>query len=251
MAARKHTPLHIESIEPHMCSADLRLQILGRVPFFAGLDSDALAAVNRLFRERGHEAGAAIYYAGDRAARLYVVADGKVKLMRSALSGQDVLLDILVRGEFFGSLSALGDETYPDTAQAQTMSCVLEIAAKDFQTVLQRHPSVALSALDIVAARLKAAHETIHRLSAHPVESRLAATLLKLAEKVGEKRGKEVLIQMPLSRQDLAAMTGATTESVSRMMSQFRRGGLVRAGRQWVAITDREALSAIAAAESG
>ncbi len=251
MTTRRRTPLETETIEPHMCSVDLRLQILSRVPFFAGLDSDALAAVNRLFRERGHEAGATIFCAGDKATHLYVVADGKVKIMRHTLSGQDVLLDILVRGEFFGSLSALGDERYPDTAQAQTMSCVLEITAKDFQTVLQRYPSAALSALNIVAARLKAAHETIRQLSAHPVESRLASTLLKLADKVGERRGGEVLIQMPLSRQDLAAMTGATTETVSRAMSQFRKDGLIHTGRQWVSIADSDALSAIAAAESG
>lgn len=248
MASRKRTPLETGSIEPHMCSVDLRLQILSKVPFFAGLDAGSLPGVNRLFHERGHPAGGTIYFAGDHAAHLYVVADGKVKLSRHTLTGQDVLLDILVRGDFFGSLTALGDEVYPETAQAQTASCVLEITARDFQTVLQRYPSVALSALTIVAGRLKTAHETIHHLSAHPVESRLASTLLKLAEKMGEKHDGEVLIQMPLSRQDLAAMIGTTTETASRLMSQFRKDGLIRAGRQWVAIADQNALAAIAAA---
>ncbi len=110
MATRKRAPLETGSIEPHMRSVDLRLQVLSKAPFFAGLSADSLSGVNRLFRERGCPAGGTIYYAGDRAAHLYVAADGKVKLGRHTLSGQGVLLDILVRGDFFGSLPTLGDE---------------------------------------------------------------------------------------------------------------------------------------------
>jgi len=65
------------------------------------------------------------YFWGAPAARLYVVAAGKIKLSRHTLSGQDVVLDLLGPGDFFGSLEILGDEGYPDTAQAQTQVCVL------------------------------------------------------------------------------------------------------------------------------
>src|SRR5690606_13181926 len=108
----------------------------------------------------------------------------------------------------------------PDTAQAHTTCCVLTITPHAFQDILQRYPQVSLALLEIVSSRLREAREVIHQLSASPVESRLAATLLKLADKLGEKRGDEVLIQLPLSRQDLADMTGATVETASRVMSQ-------------------------------
>ncbi len=234
-----------------MCSTELRLEILSRVPFFADLSAGDVAEINRLFRENGHTPGETIFHAGDPATRLYVVADGKVKLMRHTLGGQGVLLDILTLGEFFGSLATLGDAEYADTAQAQTACCVLGIAAQDFQTVLHRYPPVALKVLETVSARLKSAHETIRQLSALPVESRIASALLTLAHKVGEPQGKAVLIQMPLSRQDLAAMTGATHETVSRVMSQLKKDGVIRTGRQWVAIADSERLSEIAASEIG
>lgn len=246
MATRRRTPLEKAGIEPHQCSIDLRLRILAGVPFFAGLSPGDLAGVNRLFHERGYEPGEIICYAGDPATHLYVVADGKVKLVQHAPGGQEVLLDILTQGDFFGSLTTLGDATHPDTAQAQTMSCVLSISAGDFQKVLQRYAPVALATLEILASRLRSANTTIGRLSAYPVESRLAATLLRLADKLGEARGNEILIQMPLSRQDLAAMTGTTTETVSRIMSQFRKRGLVHTGRQWVALRDRARLEALA-----
>ncbi|MCZ2098250.1 MAG: cyclic nucleotide-binding domain-containing protein, partial [Anaerolineae bacterium] len=84
---RRTTPLEPDSIEPQMCTIDLRLQILHGLPFFAALSHDDIAAINPLFREAGYEPGAPIYYAGDPADRLYVVAAGKVKLIRHALSG--------------------------------------------------------------------------------------------------------------------------------------------------------------------
>lgn len=244
---RRSTPLKPEIIEPHMCTIHSRLDILSRVPFFAGLSGEAVAEVNQLFHDYGYEPGQPVYYAGDPATRLYVVAVGKVKLLQHSLSGQDVLLDILTPGEFFGSLSVLGNETYPDTALAQTMSCILAIAAADFLAILRRYPTVTVTALETVARRLQAAHEMIRQLSAHSVEHRIAAALLKLAEKLGQPQPEGLLIQMPLSRQDLAEMTGTTVETASRVMSQFQKEGLIHTGRQWVAIADQPGLAAIIA----
>jgi CRP-like cAMP-binding protein len=251
MTSRRRIPLEPEPIAPHLCSVDRRLSILRRVPFFAGVAAEDIAAINGQFRERGYAAGETIYMAGDIAARLYVVAVGKVKVVRHTLAGQDVVLSVLAPGEFFGALSALGDAEYPDTAQALTPSCVLEIAAEDFQTILRRYPAIAVAALDIVAGRLRDAHAHIRQLSAEPATSRVAAALLALAHKLGETHEGALLIQAPLSREDLAAMTGATVETVSRIMSKLREDGIIRSGRQWVAIADADRLAAIAGEETG
>ncbi len=246
MKHRRSTPLETEQIEPQMCSISRRLQILSRVPFFAHLSASEIGAVNQLFHEHGYAAGEAIYHAGDKAARLYVVASGKVKVTRPTLAGQSVLLEIHAPGEFFGSLSELGDAEYTDTAQAQTPCCILGIGARDFQSILQQYPVVALEVLRIVAERLQDAQETIRQLSANSVESRVAATLVKLAEKLGTETKAGTLIQTPLSRQDLAEMTGTTTETVSRVLSHFRAEGLISSGRRWIALTDRSRLKALA-----
>lgn len=234
-----------------MCTVGLRRAIVRQLPFFAGLASEAIEEIYGRFHERGYAAGEMIYLAGDAATRLHVVARGKVKVLRHSARGQDVLLDILAPGEFFGSLSALGDAEYPDTAQALTPCCTLAIAADDFQEVLHRYPAVALATLALVAARLHAAHEQVRQLSAHPVPQRVAAALLLLAEKLGEERDGVLLLQTPLSREDLAAMTGATVETVSRIMSQLRKDGIIRSGRQWVAIADRDRLAALSAEPIG
>jgi len=101
-----------------------------------------------------------------------------------------------------------------------------------------------------VAGRLQIAHEQIRQLSAQPAASRVAAALLALGRKLGEPRDGAVLIEMPLSREDLAAMTGATVETVSRIMSKLRAQGVIRSGRRWVAIADHDRLAALAGEET-
>lgn len=245
MAEKRRTPLETEEISVEMCSPDVRLRALQGVPFFKTLQPAELAETNRRFKEQGFEPDQPIYFEGDPAGYLYVVAAGKVKLMRHTRSGKDVLLDLLEPGEFFGGLSPLANETYAETAQAHTSVCTLRIDKATFRSILTANPSVALGVLEITAGRLQAAHERVRQLSAYSVEHRIAFTLLKLAEKFGEQQPGRVLIQTPLSRDDLAEMTGTTTESASRAISQFQKAGWIDAGRQWVAITNRKELAAV------
>ena len=218
-----------------MCSMDVRLQILGHVPFFSGLKHADLEQINSLFHENGYGPNDMICFAGDPARSLFVVADGRVKLMHHSLSGKNVLIDMLQPGEFFGSLSTLGNTVYPDTAEAQTQTCILAINANDFRHILEKYPSVALKVVDITAARLRTANDRIRQLSAVSVEGRIANILLHLSKKLGKASGVGLLIESPLTRDDLAAMSGSTgpkslfaTESrlsrksrVSRMTRRF------------------------------
>lgn len=241
MTLRK-TPLDHNHIEPHMCGLDLRLYILGRLPFFEGLPTAAIHEINAAFIERGFTPGEIIYFEGSPATRFYVVADGNVKLMGHTHSGKDVMLDILIPGEFFGNLTHLADHTYTETTHAHTPVCILSIAGDDFRQILDLHPPVALKVMDILAQRLREAHQMVRLLSVASVEQRLAHVLLKLADKLGEQNDVGMLIQMPLSRGDLAELSGTTTETASRVMSHLQREGLVQTGRQWVAITDQPGL---------
>lgn len=249
MMQRRKSPLDIKTTEPHQCSVDVRLKILGKVPFFQDLSATDLKEINLLFREIGFAANETICFAGDPAERLFVVADGRVKLMRDTAVGKSVLFDLLTPGEFFGSLSGSGDDVYSDTAQALTPACILTIGGDTFQQILKRYPPVALKIIGIMSTRLRAAQERIQRLSVSTVEERIAHVLMVLSEKFGQPGKDGLLIQAPLSREDLASMVGATTESASRVMSQFQKDGLIQAGRGWVAITDPDGLKALAGSD--
>lgn len=238
MEERRRVPLTIPTADPHACTPGVRLHVLGRVPFFAGLDHDDLHQVDTRCWVRGLEAGESLYLQGTPANRLYVVATGVVKTTRVNPDGRETMIDLLVPGDFLGSLPSRGADHYADNAWAVTPSCLLVLEAAEFLAILRRFPAVALATLEGVSQRLSQAHDAVHRLSAAPVEQRLAATLLLVAEKTGEPWQGGVLLQVPLSREDLASLTGTVTETVSRILSGWRRAGLVETGRRWVAIMD-------------
>ncbi|TLN03243.1 Crp/Fnr family transcriptional regulator [bacterium] len=246
LKTRRKSPVNLVATEPHQCSIDLRMRILGRLPFFAGLPRKAVESINQRFVEVGYQPGERIYTAGDPAERLYVVAEGKIKVLQHAAGGRDVLLDILSTGEFFGNLAALGVALYTDSAEAQAPTCVLSIRSDSFRQILDEHPELALKALDVMAARLNDANQRVMQLSSMPVEKRIAITLLKLARKLGRRQDDMLLIDVPLSRDNLAEMTSATPETVSRVMSQLQAGAVIASGRQWVGIRDERTLEEMA-----
>jgi CRP-like cAMP-binding protein len=235
----------LEWIDPEVCSLDYRLKIIGRLPFFRHLSPDAVVKVNGLFEDRDVSAEQVIYAEEDPARYLYLVAMGKVKLVRHTSSGRDVLLDILRGGEYFGSLAIVSGQAYTETAIAQTDCCILQISTDSFSTILNQYPDVTMRVLKAVGQRLEESHEIIKQLSVFSVEQRVAATLLRIAKKLGERKQIGMLIQIPLSRQDLAAMTGTTVETVSRVMSRFAAEGLISTGRKWVVLTDLGGLERI------
>ena len=233
-------------MDPAVCSLEYRLKIIGRLPFFRHLPPEAIVEINRLFEDRDVPAEQAIYFEGDPGEHLYLVATGKVKLLRHTASGRDVVLDILRGGEYFGSLSILGGRGYTETAAAQTDCCILQISSSNFEKILNHYPDVSIKVLQAVGQRLEESQETVKQLSVYSADQRIAAVLIRLAKKMGEQKEEGMLIQLPFSRQDLAAMTGATVETVSRVMSRFAAEELVTTGRKWVEVSDLQGLERIA-----
>jgi len=246
MQKRRKTPVQLKTIEPQMCNTDLRLRILHGVSFFSALSHAQIEQINSQFHEKGITAGEYLYFAGDPAESLFIIAQGRVKLLRHTAAGKEIMLDLLIPGEFLGTLSPEADSTYPDSARAITAGCVLQISREQFRSILMQHPTVGMQILDIVAARLTAAHETIEQLSSQSAEVRIAATLVRLAAKLGEPHEVGLLIQTPLTRDELAEMTATTPETTSRVISHFQKDGWLTTGRQWIAIKDLKALQSIA-----
>lgn len=247
MAGRKTTPLKDFSLGSHRCSVDLRLEKLSMVPFFADLDDKELTEINKQFSAAHYHADETIYHQDERATMLRVLVHGAVKLVRHTMEGKDVLLDMLRPGEYFGNLSTTGNSVYSETARAQTDVCILSIRMHDFRSLLNEYPKVAVAVLDITADRLQSSQEKIRHLTTLTVKKRIAHILGMLAEKFGEESTHGLLLQLPLSRKDLADMAGTSPETASRIMSQFQEEDLITSGRQWVAINDKPELLRISA----
>ena len=242
---RKQSPIQHDPIDSALhCSVPEQRRLLGEAPYFKSLTAEQVVDVQKEFQQHHYHAEETIHFAGDDATRLSIVGAGSVKLVRSTLDGKDVVIDLLTAGDHFGSLAVLGDATYRETAVAHTECCILSTTAPAFASMMERYPSVAIDSLGMVAARLSNAQSTIEQLSAHPVEQRVVQMLLHLAGKIGVTSDEGILINIPLSRQDIADMTGTTVESASRVMSELRKAGEIESGRRWISILDVEALRA-------
>lgn len=241
--SRPKSPLQSVRIDTGLhCSVADQKRLLGASPYFRSLDEASVAEVQRQFGQQHYPEGATIQLAGQEATRISIVGAGTVKLVRSTSEGRDIVLDMLTPGDHFGSLAQLGDRHYTETAIAHSECCILSTTAPDFARMLRSYPTVAIDSLEMIAARLRDAQGTIEQLSGYSVEQRVVRVLLNLATRIGVEHDGGVLINVPLSRQDLADMTGTTVESASRVMSDLKRQGLIESGRRWIAIPDPTAL---------
>ena len=136
---------------------------------------------------------------------------------------------------------------YPATATAVVDSRLLAWPWARVSELLERHPRIAANAVEVVGTRTE---EMLHRLrefALEPVEHRIARALLRLSGQAGRRVDAGVEIAFPLSRQDIAELTGSTLYTVSRTLREWERQGLVVSGRQRVVVRDPARLSEIAA----
>ncbi|NMR21165.1 Crp/Fnr family transcriptional regulator [Cellulomonas fimi] len=224
------------------------MDVLRHVPYFAGLSDRELTEIDSHLTALSWAQGDPLYRAGEPAEHLFVLASGRVKLSQPSVAGTPVVTDVLVPGRLFGAMSLLGDSVHGESAQALVTTCALRIDQPSFRAVLAGHPEVTLRVLDDVAGRLARARSRVGRQTTDTVAQRVAAVLLDLVDELGQERASGgTLLQLPLSRADLAGMAGSTPESVSRVMSALRKEGVVDSGRRWTAVLDVPRLREVAA----
>ncbi|MEE1651852.1 Crp/Fnr family transcriptional regulator [Brachybacterium sp. J144] len=247
---RRTIPL-AEVTLPHTCPAPVRLGVLDRSAYFHGLSEAALERIDRRMRTLTLPADAPAFRAGEPAEALYVVAEGRLRIAEPTPSGALAVTDILGPGQMFGAMSSLGEPFHRRTATALVGTCLLRIGQEAFREVMVENPVVGLRVVDDLAARLSRAQTDLGTQSTDTVEQRVARALLRLADSLGEDRGAQgLLLEVPLSRADLAGLARSTPESVSRVMSALRREGIIDSGRRWTSILDRDALE-VRAADGG
>lgn len=243
MSRRHHSPLILPEIDHAACTPALRRRLLQENPLFADLPEESVDRINQRFSDRGFEQGAGIIREGAPAKRLYIVALGVVKLFRLTESGEPSLVDILTSGEYFGSLTGFGPASYEESAEAASTVCALSVDTETFRNIVSDHPSVAIRAMDALSNRLRLAHEMSTRRRGQEASARIGAILLRLAEKLGHPWEGNTLIRSPLSREEIASMAATTPETCSRILSSFRKNGVIESGRGWIAVRDTNQLA--------
>lgn len=220
--------------------------VLHGMRLFAGLDAEALAGVIRSAQTRHVPKGTTIFLQGDPAENCHALIDGRIKIVQTGADGQQVVVRFIGPGEMFGTAAVFSGGRYPGDAVA-TGDCVeITWPAAVMTELMLRHPRIGLNALAIVGTRLQEVQNRLRELSTERVERRVAHTLLRLVRQAGRRVDGGVEIAFPLSRQDVAEMTGTTLHTVSRILSAWETQGIVESARQQIVIRKPHVLVAIA-----
>lgn len=210
---------------------------LATVPLFGGLDRIELQRFGELTREKFYPRGSVILFENDPGDSLFVVRQGRVKVVLIGEDGREVILGVLGVSEHFGELALIDDRPRSAHVIAMEDSSLLVLRRDDFRRRVESSPAVAWSLLTELSRRLRRADEKIGGLVLLDVPGRIARLLLDLAEEAGANT-----IEKALTHQTIAQMIGASRETVSRAMKDFQDANWVSVERRRITLADRAAL---------
>lgn len=215
-------------------------------PLFSDFSRDDLTKFLGIARSNLVEKNGHVFSQDEDAHSFFLLLDGYVRIEKGRPNGELIIIRYASAGELLGIATALGRDTYPANAVAAVDCVVLGWPSGTWQGIVSRFPSFAAGAGQTVGSRLQEAHERIAELATAQVQQRLANALLRLANQTGKKTDDGILIDFPISRQDLSDMTGTTLHTVSRALSSWEKQGVVRSGRKKIEILSGHQLVLIA-----
>jgi CRP-like cAMP-binding protein len=226
--------------------APVPLAEIAKIPLFQGVPQSDLEALVQAAHRRNVQAGEFFFLQGDEAERMYVLVKGRVKLSQVGPDGQQALIRVITPVTLFALVAITAGGSYLVTAQAAEDSQALYWTHSELLEILIRVPTLAVNAMRILAEQLQQIQERFRQATTEPVEKRLAHTLIRLAAQAGKQIEEGILIDLTLTRQDLAEMSGTTLYTASRMLSRWEEQGIVIASRERVVIRDLDGLAHIA-----
>jgi CRP/FNR family transcriptional regulator, cyclic AMP receptor protein len=219
---------------------------LATVPLLSRIAPDELRRFAEIVREKPYSKGTVILFEDTPGDSLFIVREGRVKVVLVAEDGREVILGVLGVGEHFGELSLIDDQPRSAHVIAMDDSTLLVLRQEDFKQRVETSPAVAWALLTELSRRLRRADGKIGGLVLLDVPGRVARLLLDAADESGGDT-----IDKPLTHQVIAQMIGASRETVSRTMRDFQDAGLLSVQRRRITIRDRAALTARAQARTG
>lgn len=188
------------------------------------------------------ESGDVLFRQGDRAERSFLVLAGRLKLGKLHELGKEILVRYIGPGELTAMITVLQERDYPVSAEAIEAT---RVVGWDKQTMLRfmaAYPPVSLNMIRNSLDRLEELQNRYLELHVEQVEQRIARSLLRIMKQSGRRSGDDIVIDFPISRQELADYTGTTLYTVSRTLSAWEKKGWVKSGREKIVIANPHAL---------
>jgi CRP-like cAMP-binding protein len=210
--------------------------------FLSSLSPDDRSAVESSGHRRHYRRGSVILHAGDDAACVLIVLEGRVKVGRPGSDGRESVLAFLGPGDLVGDLGALDGRERSSSVAALEPVETLALSGGEFRQLVKARPGIAQVVLNVLAERLRTADRERADFGSYDVTGRVARRLLDLCDGYGTETSGGVEIALPLTQEDLAGWTGASREAVSKALAVLRQLGWVETSRRGLLVTDLDAL---------
>jgi CRP-like cAMP-binding protein len=214
-----------------------------QIELFKNLTDDELKEMEPYLVTATTKKKETIFSEGEPPEWFYIVLSGKVKITKLSHEGKEIILELISPHEIFGGVAVIRGFAYPANAVAMEDSEVLKISRKNLMRLVDRFPNLMYFIALQLGDRMKSSYDSLKNIALERVEARIAALLLKLANKIGIETDEGTLIDMRLTKQDVADMVGTTVETSIRTFSKFKKDGLVSDQDGKFVIKDPEGLA--------
>lgn len=224
----------------------LQIDDLKKIPIFSHLKENELKEIQPYLIKEKFKKKQEIFSEGDASDWFYILLSGKVKLTKISAEGKEIIVELISPTDFFGGLAVLKGFPYPANAIVMEDSEIIKISKSDMLRILDLFPSIMYEITSNLSLRVKEFHETLRSVALEKVESRIASLLVKLANKLGkELEDGSIMIDIKLTKQDIAEMVGTTVETSIRTLSRFKKIGLLKERDGKLIISDLDSLGSI------
>jgi CRP/FNR family transcriptional regulator len=216
---------------------------LKKIELFKNLTNEELKELAPYLVAERHKKKETVFSEGEPPEWFYIVSSGKVKITKLSHEGKEIILEVISPTDIFGGVAVIRGFPYPANAVAMEDTEVLKISRKNLMRLVDRFPNLMYCMALQLGDRMKSSYDSLKNIALERVEARIAALLLKLAGKVGVQTKDGLLIDMRLTKQDVADMVGTTVETSIRTFSKFKKQGLVSDTDGKIVIKDKEGLA--------
>jgi CRP/FNR family transcriptional regulator len=223
-----------------------KIAALKRTKLFEELDEDTLRVVAERAFERRFQKDDVLFVTGEEARGMYVIVEGAVRAYRVSLDGREQVIHVERAGATIAEVPIFDDGTYPSTAAAEEETITLFIDKHDVRRLCLQHPEITLTALKVLAGRLRRCAELVEALSLREVGQRLARFLLAEARRSGTPTQKGLSLNLTQTNQQIAARVGSVREVISRAFTRLQHDGLIAFEGRRLIILDEVALESFA-----
>jgi CRP-like cAMP-binding protein len=214
-----------------------------KVPIFENLNNEELLEIVKTINHKEYTKGDIIFSEGKVANTLYFINEGKIKLYKYTKDGKEQILHVLSEGDFFGELELIKPSKYGFNSKAIVDSKICTLTKDEMKEIMMKNPEIGIKVLETVGERLSKIESLAQNLATNDVDSRMAYLLTDLMERYGEKIEKNISIELPLSREEMANFIGVTRETISRKLKKFEDEKLIKiVGTKNIIILDKEGL---------